>query len=127
MSELRTDTITASDGTSPVTLTGQTAAKAWVDFNGTGTVSIRGSEGVASISDNGTGNYTVNVTTAMVDVNYAIVATGDFTLGTDGLPFLAVNSDGTSGSKTTSNFCITSFVPTFSLADIQGLFISVFR
>lgn len=127
MGTLKVDTVVGSDGTSPVTLTGQTAAKAWVDFNGTGTVSIRESANASSITDNGTGNYTVNFTTAMTDANYAVVATGDFTLGTDGLPFLAVNSDGTSGSKTTSNFCVTSFVPTFSLSDLQGLFISVFR
>jgi len=127
MSELRTDTITASDGTSPVTLTGQTAAKAWVNFNGTGTPAIRQSGNVSSITDNSTGNFTANFASSLTDADYSVVATGDFTLGTDGLPFLAVNSDGTSGSKTTSNFCITSFVPTFSLSDIQGLFISVFR
>jgi len=127
MSELRADTITASNGTSPVTLTGQTAAKAWVNFNGTGTVAIRESANASSITDNGTGNYTVNFTTAMTDANYCAVATGDFTLGTDGLPFLAVNSDGTSGSKTTSNFGVTSIVPSFTLSDVQGLYISVFR
>ena len=127
MSELRADTITASDGTSPVTLTGQTAAKAWVNFNGTGTPAIRQSGNVSSITDNSTGNFTANFASSLTDADYSVVATGDFTLGTDGLPFLAVNSDGTSGSKTTSNFCITSFVPTFSLSDIQGLFISVFR
>ena len=71
MSELRADTITASDGTSPVTLTGQYAAKVWINFNGQNTVAIRGSEGVSSISDNGTGDYTINFSTAMVDVNYA--------------------------------------------------------
>ena len=127
MSEIRADTITGSDGTSPVTLTGQTAAKAWVNFNGTGTPAIRQSGNVSSITDNSTGNFTANFASSLTDADYSVVATGDFTLGTDGLPFLAVNSDGTSGSKTTSNFCITSFVPTFSLSDIQGLFISVFR
>jgi len=47
------------------------ACRAWINFNGTGTVSIRDSGNVSSISDNGTGNYTVNFTTAMPDVNYA--------------------------------------------------------
>ena len=46
-------------------------AKAWVNFNGTGTVAIRASFNVSSITDNGTGDYTVNFTTAMVDANYA--------------------------------------------------------
>ena len=46
-------------------------AKAWVNFNGTGTVAIRASYNVSSITDNGVGDYTVNFTTALVDVNYA--------------------------------------------------------
>ena len=45
--------------------------RAWVNFNGTGTVAIRASGNVSSITDNGTGQYTVNFTTAMPDVNYA--------------------------------------------------------
>jgi hypothetical protein len=51
------------------------SARAWVNFNGTGTVAIRASGNVSSITDNGTGDYTVNFTTAMADVNYAVVAT----------------------------------------------------
>ena len=46
-------------------------AKAWVNFNGTGTVAIRASYNVSSITDNGTGDYTVNFSTAMADANYA--------------------------------------------------------
>lgn len=54
--------------------------RAWVSFNGTGTVAIRGSGNVSSITDNGTGNYTVNYTTAMPDANYAVNGTvGDTT------------------------------------------------
>lgn len=52
-------------------------ARAWVNFNGTGTVAIRASGNVSSITDNGTGDYTVNFTTAMPDANYA------FSAGTD--------------------------------------------
>ena len=48
--------------------------RAWVNFNGTGTPAIRGSGNVTSITDNGTGDYTVNFTTAMPDVNYCPVA-----------------------------------------------------
>jgi hypothetical protein len=44
--------------------------RAWVNFNGTGTVAIRASGNVTSITDNGTGDYTVNFTTAMPDANY---------------------------------------------------------
>jgi hypothetical protein len=46
--------------------------RAWVNFNGTGTVAIRASGNVSSITDNGTGNYTINFTTAMPDVNYSV-------------------------------------------------------
>jgi hypothetical protein len=48
------------------------SCRAWVNFNGTGTVAIRGSGNVTSITDNGTGNYTVNFTTAMTDANYSL-------------------------------------------------------
>ena len=47
--------------------------RAWVNFNGTGTVAIRASGNVSSITDNGTGDYTVNFTTAMPDANYSTV------------------------------------------------------
>jgi hypothetical protein len=47
--------------------------RAWVNFNGTGTVAIRASGNVSSITDNGTGDYTVNFTTAMVDANYSAI------------------------------------------------------
>jgi hypothetical protein len=49
--------------------------RAWVNFNGTGTVAIRGSGNVSSISDNNTGNYTVNFSTAMSDANYSVGGT----------------------------------------------------
>jgi hypothetical protein len=49
--------------------------RAWVNFNGTGTVAIRASGNVTSITDNGTGSYTVNFTTAMPDANYSVVTT----------------------------------------------------
>ena len=48
------------------------ACRAWVNFNGTGTVAIRASGNVSSITDNGTGDYTVNFTTAMPDANYSV-------------------------------------------------------
>jgi hypothetical protein len=49
------------------------ACRAWVNFNGTGTVAIRASGNVSSITDNGVGDYTINFTTAMPDANYAVV------------------------------------------------------
>ncbi len=49
-----------------------TLCRAWVNFNGTGTVAIRASFNVSSITDNGTGNYTVNFTNALSDANYSV-------------------------------------------------------
>lgn len=59
------------------------ACRAWVNFNGTGTVAIRSSGNVSSITDNGTGSYRVNFTTAMPDANYAVSgwASDDATMG----------------------------------------------
>lgn len=48
------------------------ACRAWVNFNGTGTVAIRASGNVTSITDNGVGTYVVNFTTAMPDANYSV-------------------------------------------------------
>jgi hypothetical protein len=53
------------------------AGRAWVNFNGTGTVAIRSSGNVSSITDNGTGDYTVNFAVAMEDRNYAMLGTAD--------------------------------------------------
>lgn len=48
------------------------ACRAWVNFNGTGTVAIRSSGNVSSITDNGVGDYTINFTTALPDTNYSV-------------------------------------------------------
>ena len=58
--------LTTASGSAP-----SYSARAWVNFDGTGTVAIRASGNVSSITDNGTGDYTVNFSTAMVDANYA--------------------------------------------------------
>jgi hypothetical protein len=50
------------------------SAVGMVNFNGTGTVSIRFNKNVTSITDNGTGDYAVNLTNAMADTNYVVVA-----------------------------------------------------
>jgi hypothetical protein len=77
MSTLRLTTLSNQGGTASVpsdTVINGTA-KAWVNFNGTGTVAIRQSFNVSSITDNGTGLYTVNFATSMPDTNYAISGT----------------------------------------------------
>jgi hypothetical protein len=75
------------------------ACRAWVNFNGTGTVAIRASGNVSSITDNGTGDYTVNFATAMADANYSAVVSAQIesngtnwvvpSLWRDGNPFAA--------------------------------------
>jgi hypothetical protein len=73
MSTLRLTTLSNQGGTASVpsdTVINGTA-KAWVNFNGTGTVAIRASFNVSSITDNGTGNYTVNFTNPVPDANFA--------------------------------------------------------
>jgi hypothetical protein len=55
--------------------------RAWVNFNGTGTVAIRASGNVTSITDNGTGDYTVNFTTAMPDANYSAIGMTQAVIG----------------------------------------------
>jgi hypothetical protein len=90
--------------------------RAWVNFNGSGTVAIRGSGNVSSITDNSTGDYTVNFTTAMPDVNYSGVVTAkgvagtlqgigtenhDATRSTSALPVVSVRRDTGSGFDST--------------------------
>lgn len=72
MSEIRTDTISAANGTDPVTLTKQSAAKAWVNMNGQGTIAIRDSMNVASLTDVGTGQQRSNYTSAMSSADYSV-------------------------------------------------------
>ena len=62
MSDIRANTISDAAGTGPITLTGQSAAKVWVSYNGTGTVAIRASLNVSSLTDNATGQQTVSYT-----------------------------------------------------------------
>jgi hypothetical protein len=71
------NTVNITNGTDSITVEGvvKGSAKAWVNFNGTGTVAIRASYNVSSITDNGTGDYTVNFTSAFADANYVLAGT----------------------------------------------------
>lgn len=70
--------------------------RAWVNFNGTGTVAIRGSGNVTSITDNGTGDYTVNFTNAMPDANYAVSGMTTCQTGTGSPGYVVINHPTTS-------------------------------
>jgi len=78
--------------------------RAWVNFNGTGTIAIRGSGNVSSIGDNGTGDYTVNFSTAMPDTNYASLGSPFSSTNRTGSGYTtnAVNTNTASAVKTTS-------------------------
>jgi len=83
----------AQSGSAPIY-----GARAFVNFNGTGVVAIRASGNVSSITDNGTGDYTVNFTTAMADADYVIVNGKDQSLASTHLGYW------TTSSQSTSNF-----------------------
>lgn len=93
--------------------------RAWVNFNGTGTVAIRAAGNVTSITDNGTGNYTVNFTTAMPDANYAANASVFYT-GSGAYSFVIALA------MTTSSVTMNSWDLTNNAND-QSVLVSVFR
>ncbi len=66
-------------------------AKAWVNFNGTNG-SIRASYNVASITKNGTGDYTINLTNALVDANYSFTALCGYNTGVSESTFATINT-----------------------------------
>ena len=75
--------------------TGGQFCRAWVNFNGTGTVAIRDSFNVSSITDNGTGDYTINFTNAMLDANYVVSGSAGFPVASTNARILRVTSDST--------------------------------
>ena len=106
MSTIKTETLsTPSNATVPVDTVVNGTAKAWVNFNGTSTVAIRRAFNVSSITDNGTADYTVNFTTAMVDADYSVI--------------------GLSGNNTTSLACVCQprnlSAPTTSAVRLQAV------
>jgi hypothetical protein len=80
------------------------AARAWVNFNGQGTVSIRSSGNVSSIVDNGAGDYTINFTTAMPDANYSIVANASIDYNVSNLASPGINGVTAEVAPTASAF-----------------------
>jgi hypothetical protein len=99
--------------------------RAWVNFNGTGTVAIRASGNVSSITDNGTGDYTVNFTTAMPDANYSPVATIKPTSAASGTNGKVVNIRYDTNLATSS--CRLWCNSTGGAEDMDVVAVSVFR
>ena len=105
-SELRVNTLKDAAGNNSIatSVVASGSAKAWVNFNGTSTVAIRASNNVASITDNGTGDYTANFTTAMTDANYAVTTGFTPYTSTNFTAYGAIHGSAASGAttKTTS-------------------------
>jgi len=103
------------------TLLPQFACRAWVNFNGTGTVEIRASGNVSSITDNGTGDYTVNFTTAMPDANYSASMSTD-----NSSPVISFAADSAT-ARTASAIRVRSITTAFGLADPVQFNVAIFR
>ena len=113
--------ITATTGLAPYY-----GARAWVNFNGTGAPAIRASGNVTSITDNGTGDYTVNFTTAMPDVNYCSLGS---TIGTNSAgDGISVTGFGSGTIKATTFIkVLTSYGPNNTQVDTNQTNVAVFR
>jgi len=102
--------------------------RAWVNFNGTGTVAIRASGNVSSITDNGTGDYTVNFTNALPDTNYCVVLPSMMTGGNTSQYFgVLTPSNNSYSSKTTSAVRLAVYNTLISNQDVFDANIAVFR
>jgi hypothetical protein len=98
--------------------------RAWVNFNGTSTVAIRASGNVTSITDNGTGDYTVNFTTALADANYAAVGIGPNIANSGGAYQLATND---AAAPTSSQYRVNVQTAGGTQSDRAYIFMAFFR
>jgi hypothetical protein len=113
------------------------ACRAWVNFNGTGAVAIRASGNVSSITDNGTGDYTVNFTTALPDADYSISCTSVNGSGaTASFAIFSLRSDisvsGDPLTKTTTqvrigNKGMSGSTPAYAAFDSANCNVAIFR
>jgi hypothetical protein len=102
--------------------------RAWVNFDGTGTVAIRASGNVSSITDNGTGDYTVNFTVAMPDANYCVTSSSTSQTGSN-LSSVSPNyvSSTLTAPTTTALKVGTQSPVTGAALDVPYVYIAVFR
>jgi len=103
--------------------------RAWVNFNGTGTVAIRDSGNVSSITDNGTGDYTVNLTTALSDINYSTVITYSQNYGIARCVGAQLYFNGSTGTEVAPTTSAARFVTTDESAayDAKYICVAIFR
>lgn len=106
----------------------QYLAKAWVNFNGTGTVAITASGNVTSITDNGTGDYTVNLTSALTDGNYSVVGTCNSATASSVNRAVCVAASTPGGSPTTkTSSAVRLLVGASVLEDNSQVNVAIFR
>jgi hypothetical protein len=98
--------------------------RAWVNFNGTGTVAVTAAGNVTSITDLGIGRYRVNLTTAMSDTLYAVLATSTYNAATGEGQF--ASQDDRLGTKTTSQIFIGTYTGA-SYADSPAVYVAILR
>lgn len=126
MSTLRVNTLQNAAGSGQPEMSG--AAKAWVNFNGTGTVAIRASFNVSSITDNGVGDYTVNFTNALTDANYAVIGHANWVDDThaNGLVSAQQSSTKTTGAV---RVCVSNSTVAWGSgkSDVSQVSVAVFR
>ncbi len=110
---VKTDTIKTSADVEVYT------CRAWVNFNGTGTVAIRASGNVSSITDNGAGDYTVNFTNAMADANFSAVSS----TGID----ISNTQTAAVGGRTSSSVRVFMYSSSDVLIDTNYIAVAIFR
>lgn len=107
--------------------TNYNTCRAWVNFNGTSTVAIRADFNVSSITDNGTGDYTVNFTTAMPDADYSAVSNlGTATTTTTSTPYTAQPSGTGTTAFSTTGYRLWSRQGA-NVADTSLISVAIFR
>lgn len=125
MSTLTVTNIKATGETASRAVSG--VAAAWVNFNGTGTIATRDSENVASLTDNGTGHYTVNFSNGFGAADYSISATATWSAGVTASTNTSINGD-TSAKPTVTAFRVYNYItandvtydPEFVFASTHG-------
>ena len=100
--------------------------RAWVNFNGTGTVAIRASGNVSSITDRGVGRYSVNLTTAMPDANYSVVVSASKSDSNDD-SYVSTATGTTTAIQTSSIAYISTAAGNVYPNDCPQVNVSIFR
>lgn len=116
MTPLRTREALNATGSAPVY-----ACRAWVNFNGAGSpITIRGSGNVSSITDNGVGDYTVNLATAISDMNFSVNVSSEMGSGNGGF-------NGESGTRTTSTYRFLAYSQAGVVRDVSLANVTIYR